>query len=511
MQRVEKKKQRIPRWERPLLAALCAALLAAVLLLTWHVSQPQPVTPRGALSTAETLYSYAPEAVVAMTIQRSGEAPWSLHLDDSGCFRLSGEDGFLLSPASTLELQQAAASITCEQVLSADPAEYTPHLAEYGLEPPDCTAVITFADGTVHTLQLGSRTAHAPTWYYMTLAGDDRLFALGIGFVDALFVSRESLREITQPTLHKARIDCLSLHNGDGSLRAQWTLPCAIDETDASERWLITAPFTYPADATAMDGLLSNIANLRLGAYVAPATPEALALYGFDSPRQIITIHMAAGSIGTTGVDGIYSVTDWPESTVTFTIGGARSDMVDYVLYGDSIYVSSHFTMGMFITTDPANTMNRYLVLTALGNLASLSIEENGTTTTYTLIRTERVAANNDLLYDESGNLQWDVQIASGVTATGENGEALTVDGDPVSYEAFAAAYSRLAGVCAAGTLPADAAPEAVPHTVYTFTDVDGSVHTIALHSYGTLHDAIAVNGHQAFYIPKGAFSLWHQ
>ena len=33
-------------------------------------------------------------------------------------------------------------------------------------------------------------------------------------------------------------------------------------------------------------------------------------------------------------------------------------------------------------------------------------------------------------------------------------------------------------------------------------------VRAIGLTSYGVLHDAVSVDGHQAFYITKGAFSL---
>lgn len=496
MQHVEKKKPRTPlQRERLWLLLVCAMALAGVILLTWHMTRPEPVTPSLTVNQPVPVFAHPSSDVTALTIHRSGEQPWTLVLDEStGCFRLTGEDGFLLSPVTTLELQQAAAVITCEQVISDDPAEYAALLPEFGLEPPDCTAIITFRDGTVRTLHTGSRTAHAPGCYYMRLEGDDRLFALSSGMVEALFVSQESLRDVSQPTIHKARIDRLTLRSGDGSIRAQWTLTCDVTASDAAERWLITAPFTYSADSQAMQNLLANAANLRLGAYVAPATPANLSLYGFDAPRQTIEIHMAAAAMGTTGFDGAYAVTDWPENTVTFTIGGARSDMVDYVLCGDAIYVSSHFTMGMFVTIDPAATMNRYPVLTALGNLASLTVEENGQTTTYTLTRTEQVAPNNDLVYDEEGNLVWDVTVLR--------------DGEPFSYDAFAAAYTRLSAISVAGSIPEGDTVDAAPHTIYTFTDVDGTVHTVALSSYGVLHDAVTVDGHQAFYIAKGIFRL---
>ena len=496
MESVEKKKRRIPvKWERLILLFVCAAALTVVLLLTRQATQPEPGTAAPSVDTSVTLFEYPAQQVTGMTIQRSGEAPWTVEIDEeSGCFRLTGEEGAPLTAAMTLQLQQAAAIITVEQVVSSDPAEYTPHLADYGLAEPRESAVLRFADGTERTLYIGSRAPHTAAWYYMRMEGDDRLFALSTGMVEALLVSRESLREVTQPTLHKARIDRITLTNGDGSLHAQWTLQCAIDAADASERWQITAPFAYPADASSMQNLLSNAANLRLGAHVAPATPENLSLYGFDEPRMTIELHMAPGAIATPGEDGALAVTDWPESTVAFVIGGARSDMVDYVRCGEDIYVCSHFTMGVFMDIDPASTMNRYPVLTALGNLASLFIEANGETTAYVLTRTEQVAPNNDLVYDEEGNLLWDVTVT-------RNGEAF-------DYAAFEAAYLRLTTVAVAGTIPADDAVDASPHTIYTFTDVDGSVHTVALTSYGVLHDAVSVDGHQAFYIEKNRFQL---
>ncbi|MBR3765075.1 MAG: DUF4340 domain-containing protein [Clostridia bacterium] len=499
MQPVEKKKRHASAgWERYLLLALCAAALAAILLMTRETTRDQGTSTATPTSTVVNLFTYPAADVVSLTIHRSGEQPWTLEEDpDSGCFRHVGataEEDYLLSESTTQALRESAAIITCEQVVSSDPAEYTPHLAEYGLDPADMTAVITFRDGTVHTLRIGCRPAHTNAWYYMTLDGDDRLFALSTGMVESLFVSEESLRTVLQPTLHKVRIDRLTLRSGDGSIRTEWTLNGDIDETDAAERWQLTAPFVYPVDATAMDKLLANAANLRLGSYVAQATPENLTLYGFDEPRLSIEIHMAPGAIGTTDWDGQLIVTDWPESTVTFIIGGARSDMVDYVLCGDAIYVSSHFTMGVFMDIDPAATMSRYPVLVALGNLASLEVEKDGVTTRYALTRTEQVAPNNDLVYDDDGSLVWDVTV--------------TRDGEACSYDAFSAAYSRLSAVSVAGVIPEDDMIPVDPHTLYTFTDVDGTVHTVGLTSYGVLHDAVSVDGHQAFYIAKGAFSL---
>ena len=496
MPQVEKIKTRAhSRRARLILLLAAVAVLAAALLLTRQLEQPAPAAGQTTADSSVPLFACDPADVLGIAVTRQGDAPWEVRLDaQSGRFVLLGEGGFTLSEATTYELQLAASAITCESVVSADPAEYAAHLAEFGLDAPSRIAIITFADGSVRTLRIGSRAAHTGAWYYMTLDGDERLFALSTGMVEELFVSRESLFDVTQPVIHKARIDRITLRGGDGTVQTEWTLMGDITDDDASERWQITAPFVYPADASAMASLLANAANLRLGAYVAPATAEAMAAYGFDNPRLTIELHMAEGTTAVTGWDGAYTTTDWPASTVTFTIGGARSDMVDYVLYDGSIYVSSHFTMGVFLDANPRSSMNRYPVLTALGNLAALTVEANGEVTRYELTRTERVAPNNELVYDAEGNLLWDT--------------AVTRNGESIDFASFEAAYMRLVGVSVAGVIPEGETVDTAPHTVYTFTDVDGTVNTIALSSYGVLHDAVSVNGHQAFYIAKNTFRL---
>ena len=464
------------------------AVTSAVLLLGHDDKTDWPTY----VSTAETLFEYTSAEVTSITIRRGEESPWAVVQEENGLLTLQGEGDFQLSESTSAVLLDAASILSCEEVLTSDPAEYRDHLEDFGLDAPKYEAIVTYSDGVTAHLRIGNPGAENNAWYYMTVDGDDRLFAFSRGMVEALFVSRESLREITSPTIHKARIDRITL-TGPNSV-AQWTLQGDITDTDAADKWCITAPFTYPADTDAMANLLSGISNLRLGAYVCPATAENLTQYGFDAPRLTIDIHMAAGTIGSTNADGAVEATDWPESTVIFVIGGEKSDMVDYVRFGDSIYISSHFTIGMFIDYDVTATMSRYPVLTALGNLAALSIREGDTLTEYTLTRTEQVAANNELITDENGHPIYDVTV--------------TRNGEPIDYNAFNTAYNGLTLVTVSGTLPEGEEVAATPHTVYTFTDVDGTAHTVELATFDVLHDAVIVDGHAAFYLIKGGFKL---
>ena len=482
--------RRIPTGKKRILLLFFVLMMLCATAVSLLLVQPEQDVEYAAPADATVqLYEYTPSKVASITIRRGDEAPWTATPDDNTVI-ISGDVPLTLSSNECQDFLLAAASITAEDVLTDQPVDYADHLADFGLENPRYEARIVYTDGSEITLRVGDK-GHDGTWRYMLVSGDDRLFAFSNGSVESLFVNRDTLRKVRQPDLHKARIDRITLTEGERVL--QWTLDGSITDADAADKWRITAPFTYPADADAMMKLISSAANLRLSAWVAPATSETLIQYGFDAPRLTIDLHQAAGTIAVTGTDGEAAATDYPESTVTFVIGGEKSDMIDYVRYGDGIYLSSHFTMGVFMDYDVTATMSRYPVMTALGNLAALTIREGDVTTKYILTRTEQVAANNELITDEDGNTVYDVTV--------------TKNGIPVDYTAFEAAYNALSVVTVSGTLPAGSS-FSEPHTACTFTDVDGTVHTVELATFDVLHDAVIVDGHAAFYLIKGGFRL---
>ena len=489
---IHRRFRRIPTEKKRILLLLFILLLIGAAIAATHLMDRTPPSDDAAppAATSITLLDYAAADIASVTIRRGDEAPWT-------AFPTPGEG--MLIPADDMyftwdecsEFLSSAAGVTAEDALTDGPAVYADHLADYGLENPRYEARIVYTDGAEVTLRVGDKGPDG-AWRYMLMSGDDRLFAFSNGSVESLFVNRDTLRRVVQPDLHKARIDRITLTEGDRVL--QWALEGSITDADAIDRWRITQPFAYPADAQAMENLLTSAANLRLSAYVGPATPENLARCGFDAPRLTIDIHQAAGTIAVTGADGAAQATSYPESTVTFVIGGEKSDMIDYVLCGDGIYLSSHFAISVFMGYDAAAAMSRYPVMTALGNLAALTIREGDAEAAYVLTRTEQVAANNELVTDEYGAQVYDVTV--------------TRNGEKVDYAAFEAAYNALALVSVSGTLPAGETVIAQPHTLYTFTDVDGTVHTVALADFDVLHDAVIVDGHAAFYLIKGGFRL---
>ncbi len=491
---VSKKKKRSARHGRLWLAIFALALAAGIGAAALWMNQPQEPVEEHAHETSGTLAAYTPAQVARLAVTlRSGES-WAATQTTEGMLTLEDDPGYEVSAAMAQRLLDAAGSVSYQEILTDDPAEYADRLGDFGLDVPRLVAEITYADGSAWVLRVGNTLSlQEDNAYYMTVDGDDRLFSLDKGTAEDLMVEKALLHPVTQPTLHKARFDRITFADGKGSTLAEWTLRGEIGG-NAQDRWALTAPAAYPADGESMGNLLENLENLRLGAYVGEATPENLAVFGFEEPRFVITIHQAAGSIGTTGMDGVYSVTDWPEDTFTMTIGGAKSDMVDYVLVGESIYITSHFTLEVFMDLDAASTLSRYTVPVALGNLRAMTICTAAGESVYTVTRTEQVAENNELVTDSQGNVLYDLTC--------------DVNGTPLAYAAFESAYNELLKVTVSGTLPKGWQATEAPHTAYVFEAVTGESYTLELVKFDAMHDAVLLDGNALFYLIRDGMAF---
>ena len=493
MQEVRRKKAR-KGLKRGWLLLLAAAVLGIAVGVRWMWPEEPPALPETHADTAQVLMRHEADEVARVTVAlRSGEG-WEATQTASGALVLADDPAGEIATGHAANILQAVSVISCEAVLTDDPSLYMGEMASFGLDDPALIATVVYADGQTVTLRVGDAVSENDVgWRYMLVDGDDRLFAIDRGTVEDLALDRSLLRPVTQPVLHAARFDRITLTGTEGPI-GTWALEGNIGDADADDRWRLIAPLSYPADAEAISLLKQNLASLRLGAYIAPATPENLTLYGFDAPRLAIEIHQAAGSFGATNTAGEWSLTDWPESDYRLVVGGALSEDIDYILYEETIYTGSHYLLDMFMTMDWSATLSRYIAPTALGNLARLTVQTAEGVHEYVITRTEQVAANNELVTDEYGSVVYDY--------------ACELDGMPYEYEAFEAAYGRLIVATVSGRLPAGWEATEASHTVYTFWDVSGEAHTVALTDFDALHDAVIVDGGAAFYLIKGGFGL---
>lgn len=492
MEPVSKKKHH-RRLRRPVLLLILAAVLALAVGGTLLMRREQPEEIISTASHGELMDKTSEEVASLTVTQRDGES-YTLLQRTAGVLTLADDEAFVVSDRHASSMLSACATIAYEDILTEDKDAYAQYFTEFGLDEP-LTVEITYTDGSAICLRIGSKgPLEEDTWYYMTVEGDTRLFALSRGIEEELDVSRAQLYPVTQPTIHQARLDAITFTGEDEEILAQWLLEGEITDSDAAASWRMTVPWSYPADEEAMTNLRKNLANLRLGAYVEEATAGNLATYGLDSPRFTLTLHMAAGSTGSVDEEGVYSTTDWPESTFIMQIGDAKSDAVDYVLVDGGIYLCSHYSLAIFTDMDVKNTISRYPLMVELDDLATMAVEDASGTVVYTLRRQERVAANNELVTDENGEVVWDVFCDK--------------DGAEVSYSAFSAAWEQLRAVRVTGWLPDGFTATEPVHTTLTFTTVTGKTHTLALAPYDALHDAVIVDGTALFYLISGGLML---
>ena len=496
MQRVERKKHENRKRRRLAGVILCALALAGGItagILLKEKAQEKPPEARQRITGSIT--AREAEELKSVTVTQRGEAPWTAVREEDGSLRLEPEDpsepnAWVVDESIANQIIKTVTNMTYEDVFTENREDWEADKADFGLADPKITAMIRFTDGTEITARIGDAADDGENAvYYLSVDGDDRLYAVDAGTVEDLNTERELLHPVHQLEIRGALLDRITVKNSDGTVRTEWKLQGQITDQDAAENWLITEPFTYPADYDTIRNLRDTAENLRLGVYIGEAEEEALKQCGLDEPTAILELHMAAGSTGTVGESGVYDVEERTEQTETLAIGGSKTEMVAYVRFGDEIYTVNHFTLNVFTQAEPLSTAARYTVMTPLNSLDSVTVEKKGADTVrYALVRAETPEGG------ESGEAE-------------ENaGYRCMRNGDEISYDSFSAAWERLLTVTVSGKLPAGYEP-GEPHTRYTFSTVSGGTHTVELSDYDGIHDAVTLDGYTLFYLIKGGMT----
>ncbi|MBQ6513775.1 MAG: DUF4340 domain-containing protein [Clostridia bacterium] len=493
MQKVERQNHKDRGQKRLIGLLLCAVLLiggvTAGILLSNKAKEEEIITHQ---HISGTITQRNAGDLASLTVTQRGKDSWTAVREEDGSMRLQPEDEsmpvtWLVDESIAGRLTDAAVNLTYDDVFTENRSDWEPDADDFGLKDPLVTAVFRYTDETEITVHFGdSADPDDNAYYYMTVDGDDRLYAVAAGTLEDLNMEKELLHPVQSMEIRGALLDRVTVKNGDGTVRTEWTLQGQVSDRDAAENWMLTEPFVYPADYDAMKNLRDSAENLALGVYIGEAEEEALARCGLDQPAAVIELHMAAGSTGTVSDQGVYDVVDWEERTETLTIGNSKSEMVAYVRFGDEIFTISHFSVNVFTQTDPLSTVARYTVATPLNSLESVTVEKAECADEY---RIEKI--------EETQNTEQ--------TEETQQYRCLK-NGEEISYDTFSAAWERLLTVTVSGRLPKDWELKE-SHTKYTLRTVSGGAHTIALSDYDGMHDAVTLDGHTIFYLIKGGMT----
>ena len=478
-----KKKNRKKGNRKPLLLLMTAIVIASGLFALTALRREEPVPAR--TDTRGSIVNRAPSEIAWLRITVRGREPWTAGRNGEGKLCVGGEDGWAMDQALGERIEDALANVVYEDILTENREEYQKRLAEFGLEDPMLTAEVRYTDGTGLTLRIGDESGlEDEDFRFMTVDGDDRLYAVAGSFAEDLMVEEELLHPVAQPDIQTARIDRITIRDGEERILAEWALEGNVTDTDAAANWKLTVPVVYPADQDQMNSLKKNAGNLRLGIYVGEATEENLRKYGLEQPERVIEIHMAAAATGQISESGALNVTEQPEETVRFVIGSRRNEMTEYCLADGAVYTVNRFTEAALTEVSPMDTLARYPVTTALENLSSLEvIREGGETVLYELTRTYAEPA------EEGGE--------------GETETVCTRNGESIPYQVFEAAYERMLTVNVSGQLPENWEKRETRET-YVFRTLSGRTERVELSGFDAMHDAVTVNGRTLFYLIRG-------
>lgn len=479
MLQVDKRKKR--RNRKKTLAFLLGILVAVsggFAYLTLREKEPWPTQTdhRGTIIDRET------EEIAWLRISVRGREPWSAERNGEGELVIGDDGGWVLDATLGDKVEDALANLVYEDVLTENRADYQDRLEEFGLEEPALIAEVRYTDGTEMTIRVGNDSGlEDEDFCYMTVDGDDRLYAVAGSLVNDLQVEEALLHPVVQPEIQTARIDRITIRNAEEEITGEWRLEGRITDTDAAENWKLTVPAVYPADQDIISDLKKNAGNLRLGLYVGEGTEENLEKYGLSKPARTIEIHMAAGATGRISGEGEYQVQEHEEETVVFLIGQTRNEMTDYCLYEGRVYTMNHFATAALTELSPLDTAARYPVTVALENLSSLEIIRlSGEKDVYELTRTLQGEADEE---EKSKTL---------VTCR-KNGEE-------IDYEVFEAAYERLLTVDVSGQLP-EGWKKLKTEMTYVFRTLGGRKTIVELSPFDAIHDAVTVDGCSLFYL----------
>ena len=491
MEKPERKKHRINKYRKLIALSAGVIILAACITLLFLIRSKEPSVLYREMTNG-TLFSHPKQDVKAIQVTlQSGETWKVVQPDADGHLFLSDNLSAEVDMNLAEGLLSAASTVTYEDILTEDSKQYEDQLDAFGLNQPKITAVYTYNDDSEVVLHIGEQSELADeTYYFMLVDGDERLFAADNGTVEFLNLKKIMLRTVEQPQIQSSRLDRITVTDVRQEKKIEWSLEGAITEASSADNWFITAPFRYPADADIITGIKKNADDLILGAYVDEDSESNRVKYGLDSPQYTIELHMAEGLTGYITENGDYETQMQPENTVRFVIGNARNEMTDYVLYNGHIYTMNHFTLDVFTGADPVASAARYPFSTAVSDLASVSLEHDGTTDEYKLFS---VVKENGT--DENGEPMVDTEDVCEKNGTG------------LSRSAFEAAWERLLVVTYTGILPERMEATEDCECIYRIKTVSGRQYTVSLFKYDALHDAVAIDGTALFYLIRNGMT----
>lgn len=467
------KKKRLSANTRLLIAvtAIVAvlAILLAVLLPLLNEGTGGSSTSSDAISVPEEVYPLYDRStddtdeqiVQSVTIKNPDDEYTFRYNASEKLYQLVGYTDISLSASGIEEL------IDCATTLNGyDKVNNVGKLADFGLEKPAITVVITYHDDTTATLLIGNETPDK-AGYYARLQDSDEVVMINADTVSYFQLKKGQYVErnlIAAPTVKKddangsVVLKELTLKGGPGKETLSLRQVATSDGEEYSySTFIITKPYKRMVSEAVSSTLSSFTYLIASEGVVLHPTAADKAKYGFNDPYAVLDITLAVqtteedgesatDSTETTDVEFIY----YNASTSKVTVGSKDDNGNYYVMIDghNAIYLVASSSLMNVVERTYVNTISELLFLKTITDLKQVSISADGRTYDF------------KLTHDASKE---------------DADEQMTVicDGKTLNTQDFRTLYSRMMGISRYGET--DKTPTGQPLHKIALTETDGS------------------------------------
>lgn len=474
------------------LAAVLVLAAAFVLLLPAIKKQyPSKATEKYQTEpTFQTIDERDPQTLSSITVTHWGSEPYTLLYQNGAlALEISGGEPEPISASAAADFIGYATEITAEDTVVKDAGEVQDNLSDMGLDPPQITVDVTYSDGSAVTLYLGYNQP-SMSYHYFQWSGDSAVYLCNSGVYETFENTADMLLSITQPTVIASLIERVSISRG-----TEDPIVCGfLSDGEDTAVGTLQSPILYPMSTEAAEALLTAVENFRLGTRLKPVTDANRALYGLGAPEAVVEITQREGLYSMTDAQGVLQSYPLKPSVVTLTIGDLDGEFFRYCEYEGTCYRVSAFLVAAFLNADAMDYLSLNPADMGAESIRGLVVQTGTGTLDFRASYTEQVLPNNELETDEYGNVVYAVDV--------------TLNGEPISADAFDALVSRLKQMAVSGSLDAVSEPDGAPQWQMTLTTALGQSRTIAAYPMDAFQDVLAVDGVAVHYISKEALDI---
>ena len=455
------------------LSVIASFVVCALAIGGYFVSQsvkPAPVEqpPSQPVASSYLLIDKTRDDFASARVQ-AGAQDYTIQYGD-GVFSVAGMPQFALD-----QTKAGYIASSCTYLYVYDVAPSTDDLSQFGLDEPQATVAITYTDGSVKTLQLGSE---APTGsrYYMKVDGEPNIYTVFTSSGNRFLSTLASLHIIPEWRFAQEDIMRSVLVRPDG---ATVEVARTDDASIGISSVRLTQPFEYEANSEAVYDYFTSIAQLKASAFEADPTPATIGLYGLDEPRYTISVY---------GDD---------EMLLRIEVGADKNADSTYVRLDDgAVYLMNRASLDFLKGITAAELADRFANIINILRVDTLTIQGLGVDDQMNIVRTPALNADGSAKLDNSGNPV--------------NEETFTINGQPCDESTFRKLYqiiigTRIDGLVQQDSVSADVAPEL---TVTYTLNVSPVPETIEYISYDAVNYAVRRNGVTLFYIMKSRVQM---